>query len=321
MPGAIDEFRQAVQILPNHVTYRGNLALLIDYAGDFEAAEKEVRSIQDPSPHVLQALPLSLLGQGRVQEAIDSYEKIGGMNEWGASFAAAGLGDVALYEGRFADAVGLFERGAAADLTAKNLDAAALKFAALAYANFMRGQSRPAVAAADKALANSTALPVRFLAGRILVEAGAIPKAQALAASLASELAAEPRAYGKIIEGEIAMKKRNFAQAIKTLTEANAVIDTWLGHFDLRRAYLEAGAFIQADSEFDRCIKRRGEVLCLLDEDPTYGYLPAVYYYQGRARQGLGTAAFSDSYREYLKIRGNSTDDPLLTDVRKRASG
>ena len=26
MGGAIDEFRQAVQILPNHVTYRGNLA-------------------------------------------------------------------------------------------------------------------------------------------------------------------------------------------------------------------------------------------------------------------------------------------------------
>ena len=28
-------------------------------------------------------------------------------------------------------------------------------------------------------------------------------------------------------------------------------------HFDLGRAYLEAGAFMQADSEFDRYIKRR----------------------------------------------------------------
>jgi len=49
--------------------------------------------------------------------------------------------------------------------------------------------------------------------------------------------------------------------------------------------------------------------------------LPSVYSYQGRARQGLGTAGFADSYQEYLKIRGSSTDDPLLPEVRKRAGG
>ena len=57
---------------------------------------------------------------------------------------------------------------------------------------------------------------------------------------------------------------------------------------ELGLAYLEAGMFAQADSEFDRCIKRRGEALALfIDEEQTYGYLPAVYYYQGRAREGL----------------------------------
>ena len=50
-------------------------------------------------------------------------------------------------------------------------------------------------------------------------------------------------------------------QAIKALTEANTLLDTWIGRFDLGRAYLEAGLFTQADSEFDRCIKRRGEAL------------------------------------------------------------
>ena len=32
-------------------------------------------------------------------------------------------------------------------------------------------------------------------------------------------------------------------------------------------------------------------------------------------------AGFADSYREYLKIRGASTEDPLLPEVRRRAGG
>ena len=91
-----------------------------------------------------------------------------------------------------------------------------------------------------------------------------------------------------------------------------------MGHFDLGRAYLEAGAFTQADSEFDRCIKRRGEAQSLfLDEEPTYGYLPPVYYYQGRVREGLKNAGFAESYRTYLSIRGQSKEDPLLPEVRR----
>ncbi len=46
--------------------------------------------------------------------------------------------------------------------------------------------------------------------------------------------------------------------------------------------------------------------------------LPFVYYYQGRVREGMGTAGFADSYRRYLDIRGNSTDDPLVPEIRKR---
>ena len=115
-------------------------------------------------------------------------------------------------------------------------------------------------------------------------------------------------------------EERKAREAIKPLTEANALLDTWIGRFELGRAYFEAGAFTQADSEFDRCIQRRGEALSLfLDEDPTYGYLPSVYYYQGRVREELKTAGFAESYRAYLNIRGKSTEDPLAADVRKRA--
>jgi eukaryotic-like serine/threonine-protein kinase len=104
------------------------------------------------------------------------------------------------------------------------------------------------------------------------------------------------------------------------LTEANTLLDTWIGRFDLGRAYLEAGQLIQADSEFDRCIKRRGEALSLfLDEEPTFGLFPSVYYYQGRVREALKSIGFADSYRTYLDIRGKAGEDPLLAEIRRRA--
>jgi hypothetical protein len=107
-----------------------------------------------------------------------------------------------------------------------------------------------------------------------------------IAASFSKQLPAEPQAYGKILEGEITLKNGNPRLAIKILTDASNVLDTWLAHFDLGHAYLELGAFPEAELEFERCISRRGEALSLLvDEEPTYGYFPMVYYYQGHARE------------------------------------
>ncbi len=163
-------------------------------------------------------------------------------------------------------------------------------------------------------------MKIRFLAARIFVEADEIAKARPLIDGLAAEIQAEPQAYAKIVEGNAFLKSGDHRQAIKVLTEANELLDTWIGHFDLGRAHLEAGQLTQADSEFDRCLTRRGEAISLfLDEEPTYGYFPPVYYYQGRVREGLNSTGFAESYRAYLNIRGQSKEDPLLPEVRRRA--
>jgi eukaryotic-like serine/threonine-protein kinase len=184
-----------------------------------------------------------------------------------------------------------------------------------------RQQTTAASAAAEKALANSKAVKIRFLAGRIFVEAGATGRAGTIRAGLAAEPQPEPQAYARILEGMSALKAGNASGSIQSLTEANRLLDTWIGHFELGRAHLAAGELLKADSEFDRCISRRGEALALfLDEEPTYGFFPPVYYYQGRVREGLNNARFAESYRAYLDIRGRSTEDPLLPDVRRRAA-
>ena len=156
-------------------------------------------------------------------------------------------------------------------------------------------------------------------AARAFVEARETAKARKLSASLAAELQTAPQAYAKLVLGEAALKEHDPKQAIQLFTEAKDLMDTWIGRFDLGRAYLEAGAFGEADSEFDRCLKRRGEALELfMDDEPTYAYLPIVYYYQGCVREGLKSPGFADSYRTYLNIRGNSGEDPLVPKIRRR---
>jgi serine/threonine protein kinase/tetratricopeptide (TPR) repeat protein len=320
MTEAVDEVRQAIQILSKPVLFRGNLAVYSAYAGDFPGAEQAAQALEQPTDMSTIALAFAQLGQGQLPNAAATYQQLAGLSARGRSWSASGLGDLALYEGRFSDAARIFEEGAAADLEAKNADRAARKLTSLASVQLLRGQKSAALTAVEKALEISKAAPIRFLAGRVYVEANELARARALAEGLAAELPAEPHALGKIIEGEIALKSGKMREAVDLLTDANDEVDTWLGHFILGRAYLEGGSLPRADSEFDLCIKRRGEALSfLVDEEPTYGHFPIVHYYLGRVREGLKTSGYVESYREYLRIRGASKEDPLLADVRRRA--
>jgi serine/threonine protein kinase/Flp pilus assembly protein TadD len=319
MREAVDEMRRVVQLLPNLPLFRTNLATYASYASDFQTAEQEALAIAAPDRFATRALAFALVGQGRLDEAKAAYTRLAGFGPQGASMAASGLGDVAMYEGRFADAARILQEGATADVSAKYADSAAAKFAALAQVYLSQENRRAATAAAEQALMHSRAVPIRFLAARTFVETGSTERARSEASSLATELEAEPQAYAKIIEGGIALKAGDARRAVTLLQDANQQFDTWIGHFDLGRAYLEVGgAETRADSEFDDCLKRRGEAISLfVDEEPTYGYLPIVYYYQGLGREKIGTTGYRESYRQYLTIRGASADR-LAQEVRKR---
>jgi eukaryotic-like serine/threonine-protein kinase len=318
LPQAVAEMREVVKILPNRALYRENLALYSSYSGDFEGAEQEVGAMPEPGLFGLLALAFAQVGQGQVPQAMETYQSLGSVDDQGPSYTASGLGDLAIYEGRFSDALSILGDGAAADLASEDAYRAASKLTAVAYAHLQRRDRAAAVAAAEKALATSRAMKVRFLAGRILVEANAVATAKPIIDELGAELQAEPRSYARILQGLTALEAGNAPQAIQLLTDASELLDTWIVHFDLGRAYLAAKAFPQADSELERCVNRRGEALSLfLDEEPTYGFFPMVYYYQGLVRDGLNSARAADSYRQYLDIRARSQEDPLLPHVRR----
>jgi serine/threonine protein kinase/tetratricopeptide (TPR) repeat protein len=323
MAEAVAEVRRAVELLPKRTIFRINLALYAGLAGEFQMAEREARTALEQDGNRgwgLLALGAAQEGQGLLKEAADSYvqlRKAGG--RW-ASDADGALGELAMYEGRFAEASRIFTEGAAADVSVMNPDRAAGKLAVLGYLEFLRGRNQPAIAAIEKSLANSNEPGIRFTAARTLVLVGRTDRARSLMDGLASETQAESRAYGKIIEANLALRDKNTREAVRLLGEANDLLDIWIGHFDLGLAYLEDGKFAQADSEFDQCIKRRGEALSLFgDTQPAFGYFPHVHYHQGRAREGLKTVGFAESYRRYLEIRATPGEDPLLPDVRRRA--
>ena len=320
MPKALEQVKRAVTILPKRATYHLNVSYYSSYGSDFATAAKEADAALQLNTSYASgylAHAFAALGQEQPAQARDAYEKMAKLN---SPVAVAGLGDLAIFEGRYKDAVGILEKGAADDLAAHRPDSAADEYLALAHAQLLRGQDGPAQQAARTALGASKEVKTRFLAGRIFIASGAAGQAKELAAGLAAEAPVEPQVYAKLLQGEEVLKNGDARQAIKLFTEANGLLDTWIGRFDLGRAYFEASAWIEADSEFDRCLKRRGEALALfLDERPTYGYFPLVYYYQGRVREALKTTAFADSYRKYLNLRAKAGEDPLLADVRRRA--
>ena len=321
-PKALEAAQRAVDIAPKAVSQQLNLAYISAFAGDFAGSEKEARFALGINPSSAQGyltLAEAKLGQGQVDQAAGAYQKLETFGPVATSTATAGLADLAAYQGKYAEAVSILAQGAAADVAAKMPDSAARKYATLGNIEEILGNHPAAISDTGKALANSQATSIEFLAARTYVDAGELAKAQKLATSLSSALSSEAQAYGKIVDGLIALKKKDTNEAIRQMTAANGLLDTWIGRFDLGLVYLDAGAFTQADSEFDQCLKRRGEAIELFDDNvPTYSYLPPAYYYEGRVREGMKSEGFADFYKTYLSVRGQSQEDPLVADTRRR---
>ncbi|MGA7990591.1 MAG: protein kinase [Thermoanaerobaculia bacterium] len=322
MAQAVAVGKRFTEIYPRAVPQRNNVGLFAMYGGDFETAVKEQRAVLDLNPKFHLAfvgLALSQLAEGKPDEARETWKNLAAVDAHGASLAAMGLADMALAEGKPAEAVPLLEKGAADDLASKDTDAAAGKLVSLAEAQLALGKEKAALASAEKAVSLARGENILFPAAQVLVAAGKTPRALELAADLGKRLEDDPRAYGKLIEAEAQLKAGKAGEAVRTIESARAISDTWLGRFLSGRAYVEAGAFTEADGELERCAKRRGEATAaFLDEVPSWRLYGPVLYWRGRAQEGLKSPAAADSFKAFLAIRGNAGGDPLVADARRR---
>jgi tetratricopeptide (TPR) repeat protein len=323
MSEALEAGEKAVALSPEDLQAQYNLGWYAMAVGDFEKAKNAELAVIRGNPGDEEAyvvLGLIELASGHAAEASIRYEKLASLGPSAAARAAAGLADLAAYEGRLEDAKRILNTAIPQDVKNGQLYLAADKQLILAELLHGQGQKARALDWAGKALANSRAEDFLFAAARVCLQAGEEKRAKAVAEELGKKVQTIYQAYAKLLGGEMSFSRGDYPQAIRLYREAQSLVDTWLGRFLLGRAFLEAGAFTEAYSELDLCLKRRGEATSIFMNDlPSYRCFAPVYYYLGRAQQGLGSEAAAESYREYLKIREKAdAGDPLADDARIR---
>ena len=324
MSRALQEGRRAIDPYPKNVPQRNNVGLYAMYGSDFPTAIRYQDDVLRLNPKFVLAYvgkALSQLALGQPDDAAETYKKAAEINARGASMSAIGLADIALYQGRPADAVPLLDKGIEADTANQDGEAAAAKLLALAEAKKQLGESPAAVAAAEKAVTLARSENVLYPAAIVFLGTGREARALSLAEELSGRLEPDPQAYAEIIRGEAELARNKAPEAIRHFQAAKKIVDTWAGRLALARAYLAAKAYAEADTELEACVKRRGEATALfLDESPTFHFFPPVYYELGRARDGLKSAAgAAEAYKTFLAMQKGDAN-PLVAEARRRLS-
>jgi eukaryotic-like serine/threonine-protein kinase len=321
-PKALEAGRRALALYPASLKYRSNVAWYALYSSDFAAAATEAKKVLETDPNYFQAYtPLVLSSIVTASEPAPSiYQRMASTGVRGASRAAIGLADLAIYEGRYGDAINSLPIAIAEDVKATDSAGAAAKNIALAEAYLAQGARDRAIAAVQQALSDSRSETVVLAAARILAGARRDAQAQDLAAELSKQTQGYSRAYADIVRAEIALARRAPVDAVDALRAAQKAADLWLVHFLLGRAYVEAGRFPEAIAEFDTCVQRRGEATAIfLDDIPSVRYLATVAYWHGRAQEGLGLSAQATAnYKEFITTRAAAVNDALVKDAQTR---
>jgi len=322
MAKAAEMGRKAVELNPNESVPRYNLSWYLIAAGDLNGAEKEIQALINQDPEywdIYICKGLVEVSQGLPAQAAETYKFLEPKNPYAASLAATGLADLAVYEGRLSEAAKLLETGIAADLKNDMAFRAADKCLMLAQTRLLQGRKDLSSAAAARGLSIDKSAEIMFAAGEVYAETGQPDKAREIAAALRMKLEPAQKAYARMISGRLSLQRGEVSDAVTLFQQARELADTWLVRFHLGRAYLEAGSFAEAYSEFDLCLKRRGEAAAVFWNDlPTMRRLPPLFYFLGRAQEGLKSAAAKDSLNAFLLIKEKSEADPMVEDARRR---
>ncbi len=322
---ALEEGRRALEIYPRKLLYRGNYALYAMYASDFKSALDGATQLLNDEPTYYPAyLPVAVaaLTQRDFADARDAYNRMAQTGRPGATVAAIGIADAAMYEGNFPQAVKLLRQGIENDKKATPGAPTATKYVLLGEA-YRELQQRPAaVDAVNEALKLGHQEEIAVPAAETLLWAGRSEAAAKIAQTLQSQFEPHRRAYGKLIEGEIAAHERKPVEAIEAFLAALKLTDLWLVRFNLGVLYVEAGRYAEALSELDACQKRLGEAAAIfLDDVPTMRYTAPLPYWLARAQEGLGMKEpAAANYKTYLSLR-NAAADPLAVEARRRVAG
>ncbi len=320
---AVAGVRKALALEPTNHLQRMNYAMYSMYAGDFKTAIEESRRM--PKDSWLHAIGLFTIARaaaaaGDKPTAEAAVGELGAAGGLGASLATMTRADMAIYSGRYQEAIGILRTSAAAAEKEGDRDGAAGNLLPLAEALAARGQRSEAIAAAARAVELTSAESVLFPAGMLLLELGEPRRAEAIAATLDNQLQTQTRSYAGLITAQLALQRKRLPDAMQTFGESQRRFDSWFARWLLARASFEAKQYPEALAEFELCLKRKGELTDVFFTDSsTLRYLPQVYYWLGRAQEALQNPEARENYKRYIDIREHTdAPDPLLADAKAR---
>jgi serine/threonine protein kinase/tetratricopeptide (TPR) repeat protein len=322
---ALEEGRKALELYPGQWADRYNYAMYSMYAGDFETAEAEgARVVEQVPTFELAFVPVALsrLARDDYEGALSVYEQLAATSPYGASLASFGRADLEMYRGGFRRALEILEEAIALDEKAGSTGMLAQNYVAAAEAYLVLGENEQALAAARKAAELSSHESVLFPAALVLLRAGSVAEAEAIALDLDNRLQTLTSAYARLIEAEVAMTRGEYATAIEKFRDSIERRDTWFGRFLLGRLYVDRELYPEAMAELDLAVERHGEVTDVFFYDtPSLRYLPEAYYWLARAQQPIGVAEARENYAWFLEHRTEAdSPDPLAADASQRWS-
>ena len=201
--------RQVIKIVPKRALYRDNwhCAKRTPSRAALSTRHAGARSVRRP-PRLCAAVT-----GPNTSGNFETYQRLAKIDEQGCP-TASGLGDLALF-GRLSEAARIFTQGAATDLASRTPTEPQKQVRRARHTQLLRQQPGAGIAAADKALASSNAVKIRFLAARVFVGRRA-QAAQTLSDGLACR-GSKPslRPTRKVIEGEAALKSGDSRRAIE----------------------------------------------------------------------------------------------------------
>ncbi len=315
---ALELAKRARREQPWFVAIRSNLTMLRVFTGDFAGAAEEARQALADLPRPLASTYVfGALGEAMVGRRAEALELYARLRDAYPSTAAAAEADFAALEGRLGDAALTLEAGIAADDARKATADAEAKSAALGEVRLRQGNLPGARMAATRAGA-ALELFTLYRAARVLIGAGALEEAKKLADRIAQRPGDRAKLYAPLLRARLLGaqgQRAGAADAMKALLERT---DLWIVHAELAEAYLEVGAFKDAEREFQTCVAREGQGLCAFqDERESAVLVPPVLYGLARAKEAQHEPDASDAYRAFLAVT-TGADDPLVLDARRR---
>ncbi|MCX6594811.1 MAG: tetratricopeptide repeat protein, partial [Acidobacteria bacterium] len=301
---ALVEGREATRINPSSLSQQNNVAYYLLYAGNFDGALRQAKLVTDKDPGYLKAhmvAALANLALGNVDAARASFERAG-------PSGVLGLADIDFLEGSFQAVV---NRLASSKSEAEQIVAA--------QAMLRLGDRRGAAALAEQVATTGKSLGALYQAALTLQAAGVPARARTIARQLGTRLGEGPQMYSNLIESDVALAGGQTQEAVRFASDAQKMVDTWLGRYHLGRAYLQAKGYAEAQSEFDHCVRRSGEATgVFIDDLPTWRLMAPAYFYLAQAEEGLGSAGAKTNYQKFLNLAKNlSPTDPMAVQARK----